>query len=59
VILAARIAAQAGGGEILVSGLVRDLLAPAGEFVFAAPRTAELKGLAGTHELVPVLWQKT
>jgi class 3 adenylate cyclase len=59
VILAARIAAQASGGEILVSGLVRDLLAPGGEFVFAAPRKAELKGLAGTHELVPVLWLKT
>jgi class 3 adenylate cyclase len=57
VILAARIAAEARGSEILVSSLVRDLTDSSGEFAFATPRAVELKGLLGTHRISPVLWQ--
>lgn len=57
VILAARIAAQAGGGEILVSALVKQLTESAGEFRFDAGREAALKGLAGTHRLFGVRWE--
>jgi class 3 adenylate cyclase len=57
VIQAARIAAEARGSEILVSSLVRDLTESTGEFAFATPREAELKGLTGTHTVSPVLWQ--
>ena len=56
VILAARIAAEAHGAEILVSSLVRELTESSGEFSFAEPADAELKGLSGTHRVSAVLW---
>ncbi|MGH8541025.1 MAG: adenylate/guanylate cyclase domain-containing protein, partial [Stenotrophobium sp.] len=54
VILAARIAAQAGGGETLVSEAVHRQLADTGEFTFDAGREAELKGLDGRHRMFGV-----
>ena len=49
---AARVATQALAGEVLVSSLVRDLIAAGtSDFTFLAPREAELKGLNGTHQL--------
>jgi class 3 adenylate cyclase len=56
VILAARIAAQAAGGEILVSALVKELTHSASDLRFAEPRRAELKGLSGEYVLHPVAW---
>ena len=50
VILAARIAAQAMGGEILVSEQMREA-AEGTELHFDAGRELELKGLAGTHRV--------
>lgn len=53
---AARVAAAATGGQILVSsttaGLVND-----SEFDFGAPVMFELKGLDGTHQLLPLNWR--
>jgi class 3 adenylate cyclase len=57
VILAARIAAEARGGEILVSRLVRELTERSGLFSFTDPTDAELKGLSGMHSLSAVRWQ--
>lgn len=57
VILAARVAAEARGSEILVSSLVRELTESAGEFSFEEPTDVELKGLAGMHRLSAVRWQ--
>jgi class 3 adenylate cyclase len=54
VILAARIAAQAEGGEILVSALLKDLTESSGEFTFDDGRDLALKGLAGTHRVYAV-----
>lgn len=51
VILAARIAAAARGGQILVSSLVRELVAGTDEFTIEEHAEVELKGLAGTHKL--------
>lgn len=48
VILAARVAAAAAGGEVLASEAVRAALEPAG-FEFDAGRSVSLKGLSGTH----------
>ena len=45
VIVASRIAAQAAGGEVLVSGLVKELTAGASELRFDAGRDLQLKGL--------------
>jgi len=56
VILAARIANQAVGGEILVSSLVREIVESRGDLTFGASREVALKGLAGRHLLHPVLW---
>lgn len=51
---AARIASAADGGEVLLSSTTRELLAPY-DFRFGDERTAELKGLPGTHRLIPLL----
>jgi serine/threonine protein kinase/class 3 adenylate cyclase len=56
VILASRIAAQAQGGEILVSSLVKELTHSSGDIVFDAGRSTELKGLSGTYALHTVAW---
>jgi class 3 adenylate cyclase len=57
VILSARIAAQAAGGEILVSSLVRELVASAGDVRFGAARDVELKGLSEPQRVHPVEWR--
>jgi class 3 adenylate cyclase len=56
VILAARIAGQAKGGEILVSSLLKELTESAGDVEFGEGRQVELKGLTGVHEMFPVSW---
>jgi class 3 adenylate cyclase len=56
VVLAARIANEAGGGEILVSSLVREIVDARGDLQFGEPRTVELKGIAGNHTVHPVRW---
>jgi class 3 adenylate cyclase len=58
VILAARIADQAQGGEILASSLVKELTEPAGDVGFDPPRAAELKGLGDAYSLFPVRWRE-
>jgi len=57
VIVAARIAAAAGSGEILVSSLVRELTAGAEEFAFDGGREVELKGLAGLQRVFAAEWE--
>jgi class 3 adenylate cyclase len=52
--LAARIAAQAQGGEVLVSRETLKAVRPAVKV--GKPRTAQLKGVSQNVELVPVIW---
>jgi class 3 adenylate cyclase len=52
---AARIAATAAGGQILVSETTNDIVGPQ-QFDFDLPIRAELKGLDGTHSLHPLRW---
>ena len=54
VILAARIAATATGGQILVSSLLKALVESTGEFEFEEGREVELKGLTGAHQVFNV-----
>jgi adenylate cyclase len=54
VAMAARIAGQAGGGEILISDALREAVSGAAGIDLCAPREAELKGLQGTHSLYAV-----
>jgi putative ABC transport system ATP-binding protein len=56
VIVAARIAAAAGAGEILVSSVVRELVACADGFVFDDGREVALKGLNGIRRVYGVDW---
>ena len=54
--LAARIADQAAGGEVLVSALTRDLLSGADDVVFGASREVRLKGVGDPQLVVSVEW---
>ncbi|MGW1738129.1 adenylate/guanylate cyclase domain-containing protein [Nocardia sp. NPDC001965] len=54
VAMAARVAAQAHGGEVLVSEEVRDAVSGRPDIAVTATREAELKGFRGTHLLYSV-----
>ncbi|MEX1255963.1 MAG: protein kinase [Dehalococcoidia bacterium] len=54
--LAARIAGQARGDEILVSSLLKELTDSAGEFEFDEGREVTLKGISGTQRVYGVRW---
>jgi class 3 adenylate cyclase len=56
VILAARIAALAQGGQILVSSTFHDLTANAGDLRFASIGDKQLKGLSGIYNIFEVSW---
>jgi class 3 adenylate cyclase len=56
VILAARIATLARGGQILVSSTFHDLTANAGDLRFSFIGEKQLKGLAGTYQIFEVAW---
>ncbi|WP_433654388.1 adenylate/guanylate cyclase domain-containing protein [Nocardia sp. CA-128927] len=54
VAMAARVADQAGGGEILISEPVREAVADEPDIAVGAGREVELKGLHGTHRIYAV-----
>ncbi|MEA2420150.1 MAG: hypothetical protein QOE60_2356 [Thermoleophilaceae bacterium] len=57
VILAARIADQACGDEILVSSELKEFVEASAPARFLEPRPLELKGLSGVHWAYPVDWR--
>jgi adenylate cyclase len=54
VAMAARVAGQADGGEILVSDSVREAIDGVPDIELCTPREAELKGFQGSYDLYPV-----
>jgi class 3 adenylate cyclase len=54
VAMAARVAGQADGGEILVSEVVRDAVSDQDDIEFDAGRDVELKGFSGSYRLYAV-----
>src|SRR5438034_2725663 len=56
VILAARIASVARGGESLVSAVLKELSESAGDIPFGEGRPVKLKGLAGVRQVFEVGW---
>jgi eukaryotic-like serine/threonine-protein kinase len=56
VIMAARVASQANGGEILTSGVLKSLL-QGSDVSWGEKRTVTLKGLSGEHEVWSVAWE--
>ena len=59
VIMAARVGSQAEGGEILVSSIFKEVVAPAGDVRFDEGREVALKGLSGLHKLYRALWNQS
>jgi class 3 adenylate cyclase len=54
VILAARIADRARGGEVLVSERLKEFVEPSDDIRFLPAQDLALKGLSGTHRVYPV-----
>jgi adenylate cyclase len=54
VAMAARVAAMADGGEVLVSEPVRNAIADETDLAVGEPREVELKGFRGTHRVYPI-----
>ncbi len=57
IIVAARIANLADGGQILASGITKEI-ASTGDFRFGDPRHVSLKGIEGDYTVHEVLWQE-
>ena len=55
--LAARVGGVANGGEILISGLLRELTAPSGEFGIGEGREVSLKGISAVQSVHAVEWR--
>ena len=56
--MAARIAAAAHGGEILVSSLLKELTESSGDLVFGPGRDVDLKGFSGSRRVYPLRWEE-
>ena len=54
---AARVTSAAAGGQVVVSSVVRELVGFEASYRFGESFFAELKGIDGIHELVPVEWR--
>jgi len=59
IIVAARIANLADGGEILCSSVVREIASSRGDLEFGEPRPVELKGIEGERLVYQVVWRET
>jgi class 3 adenylate cyclase len=57
IIVAARIANLAEGGQILASGLTREITASRGDLAFGPPDDVALKGIEGTYQVCSVVWE--
>jgi class 3 adenylate cyclase len=56
VIVAARVANLADGGEILVSGVTREIASNRSDFTFDEGRTVSLKGIDGPYTVYALDW---
>jgi class 3 adenylate cyclase len=54
--IAARLADSAGGGEVLVTSVVRDLVSSSGEFKFLPEQQLSLKGISEPQRVCNVSW---
>ncbi len=53
---AARVAAAAEGGEVIVSSTTRDVMGPMEGVTVREPRIVVLKGLSDAHQIFPISW---
>ncbi|MEL7209044.1 MAG: adenylate/guanylate cyclase domain-containing protein, partial [Actinomycetota bacterium] len=57
IIVAARVANEAQGGEILVSSVVREIVSSRGDIDFGPERSVALKGISDDYVVHPVTWR--
>jgi class 3 adenylate cyclase len=57
VAVAARVADEAAGGEILVSSAVKNLAARTGGVHYGKGRRVQLKGISEAETVYPIRWQ--
>jgi len=57
IIMAARIANLANGGEILASSITKEIASTRGDVTFGPGRDVSLKGIEGSHTVYPVVWE--
>jgi class 3 adenylate cyclase len=53
---AARVAAAAESGTVMISSTTRDLVGPVDGVRLGEPRIVALKGLSDTHQIIPIEW---
>lgn len=53
---AARVASAAAEGQVMISSTTCDLVGSMEGFVAGEPMAVTLKGISGTHQLVPITW---
>jgi class 3 adenylate cyclase len=54
---AARVAASADAGSIMISSTTKDLVGSLHGIRMGEPRIVALKGLSDTHQIVPIEWE--
>lgn len=55
---AARVAAATGAGGIMISSTTKDLIGSMDGVLMGEGRTVALKGLSGSHQIVPIEWNR-
>jgi len=58
IVVAARIADLADGGQVLVSAITKEITSSRGDLRFGKPREVSLKGIEGTHQVHELLWNE-
>ncbi len=58
VIIAARVADLALGGEVLVSSIAKEITAARGDLLFGEARSVSLKGISGSHVVHEFDWRR-
>jgi class 3 adenylate cyclase len=58
VMMAARVAGLAQGGQILTSAVVHEIASARGDLVFGEPAKVQLKGIEGEHIVFPLQWEE-
>jgi class 3 adenylate cyclase len=56
VMMAARVAGEARGGEVLVSALVHEIASARGDLTFGPSRRVTFRGFEGEHLVYPLMW---
>ena len=59
IIMAARIANLADGGQILVSSITKEITSSRGDLVFGASQEVTLKGIEGEYQVHEVIWEQS